>query len=163
VPTFPVRTDPSDTGGLFIRRRPGTAPVRYEALPTIASERARRRDELLAAALLALMTLINLLFWGPLPLAWLWVGAQIDYQSGQVMVAVGVAFAGLLLTLVAALAVEKRLDHAWILLRRAAGHDQRIGMVGRIFATTAIIGGAIFTFWFVVIHGPGSSVFPGQQ
>ena len=158
-----MRTDPTDTGGLFIRRRPGTAPVRYRALPEPGSARRRRFDNLLAGALLALMTFINLLFWGPLPMAWLWVGAQVDYNTGDVMIAITVAFAGLMAMLILALAAEKRLDHAWILVRRAAGHDQRSGVFVRIFAITAIVGGAIFGFWFVVIHGPGSSVFPGQS
>ncbi len=35
--------------------------------------------------------------------------------------------------------VLKRLDNAWILVRRAAGHDQRTGALGRIFGMTAAI------------------------
>jgi hypothetical protein len=54
-----------------------------------------------------------------------------------------------------ALALLRRLDRAWILVRRAAGHDQRTGALGRIFAATAAICGVVFTFWFVVINGPG--------
>jgi hypothetical protein len=34
-------------------------------------------------------------------------------------------------------------------------------VLGLVFALTAAVGVAIFTFWFVVIHGPGSSVMPG--
>jgi hypothetical protein len=45
--------DPSDTGGLFIGRRPGTGPVRYRDVKP-SSERRRRYDRLLAHALLAL-------------------------------------------------------------------------------------------------------------
>jgi hypothetical protein len=62
-----------------------------------------------------------------------------------------------------ALSILRRLDHAWILVRRAAGHDQRAGVMGRIFALTAIICGVVFIFWFVVIHGPGSSIVPGRS
>ena len=43
-------------------------------------------------------------------------------------------------------------------MRRAAGHDQRTGMIGRIFAMTAIIGAVAFGLWFLIIHGPGPSV-----
>ncbi len=57
-----------------------------------------------------------------------------------------------------ALAVMKRLDNAWILVRRAAGHDQRTGALGRIFAGTAVVCALAFTLWFVVIHGPGTSL-----
>jgi len=48
-------------------------------------------------------------------------------------------------------------------VRRAAGHDQRSGAMGRVFGFTAFFCAAAFTFWFVVIHGPGSSVFPGRS
>ena len=55
-----------------------------------------------------------------------------------------------------ALAILRRLDQAWILVRRAAGHDQRTGALGRIFAITAVVCGLAFAFWFIVIHGPGA-------
>ena len=48
------RNDPTDTGGLFIGRRPGTAPLRYKVDPERAGERRRRTDALLAAAVLVL-------------------------------------------------------------------------------------------------------------
>src|ERR1035437_6464624 len=37
-------SDPSDNGGLFVGRRPGTAPVRFRSLPKRGSERRRRLD-----------------------------------------------------------------------------------------------------------------------
>jgi hypothetical protein len=154
-----MRTDPTDNGGLFIGRRPGTAPIRYRALPQRGGSRRRRFDGLLAALILALMAFINLLFWGPIPALWLWVGSQVDYRTGSVGFGILVAFVGLLFMLLGALGVEKRLDQMWILVRRAAGHDQRTGMVGLIFATTAVLGAIIFAVWFLVIQGPGSSVF----
>lgn len=151
-----MRTDPTDTGGLFLRRRPGTAPIHYRALPERASLRRRRIDELIAFGLLALMTFINLLFWGPIPVAWLWVAAQVDYRTSSIGTSILIAFAGLLATLLGALMIEKRLDQAWILVRRAAGHDQRSGMLARIFAITAVIGALLFGLWFFIINGPGS-------
>jgi len=153
-----MRTDPTDNGGLFIGRRPGTAPIRYRALPARGSFLRQRLDGLVALTLLLAMSGVNLLFWGPIPLLWLWVGSQVDYQTGSVSAGIAVAFIGLLLMLLAALAVEKQLDHAWILARRAAGHDQRSGIIGRIFAITAILGATIFGIWFLVIHGPRPSV-----
>ena len=61
-----------------------------------------------------------------------------------------------------ALMVLKRMDNAWILVRRAAGHDQRTGALGRIFGATAAICAIVFAFWFVVIHGPGSVTVSGN-
>jgi hypothetical protein len=61
-----------------------------------------------------------------------------------------------------ALALLRRLDQAWILVRRAAGHDQRTGAMARVFGLTAIVCAIAFAFWFMVIHGPGSQVVPGR-
>jgi hypothetical protein len=151
-----VRSDPSDTGGLFVGRRPGTAPVRYRALPERGGALRRRIDGSLAGILLAAITLISLLCWGPIPLACLWLGSQADYLSGSVDVGILISFVGLFVLLFGTLSVLRRLDHAWILVRRAAGHDQRTGALGRIFAVTAAVCGLIFAFWFIVINGPGN-------
>ncbi len=155
-----MRTDPTDTGGLFSGRRPGTAPVKYRALPERTSRRRQRFDGLLAFALLAAIALICLSFWGPLPVGWLWVGSQIDYQTGSVSFGILCAFVGLLGTLLVGLSIMRRLDEAWILIRRAAGHDQRSGVLVRIFAITAVIGAISFTVWLVLIGGLGSNLVP---
>ena len=150
-----MRTDPSDNGGLFVGRRPGTAPVHFRTLPKRGSDLRRRMDGSLAGILLAGMIVLSLLCWGPIPLACLWIAAQINYLSGSVSLGIFVAFVGLFVLLFGALAILRRLDQAWILVRRAAGYDQRTGVLGRVFATTAAICGGVFIFWFVVIHGPG--------
>jgi hypothetical protein len=158
-----VKTDPTDTGGLFVGRRPGTRPIKYRRLPERGSAARQTFDTALSLALAGLMIFINLLFWGPLPAGWLWIGARVFYWTDNVGLGIFVSFIGLLLTLVGALAILKRIDHAWILVRRAAGHDQRKGIIGPIFATTAVIGGTIFTIWLIFIGGLGSSITPGQQ
>ena len=76
--------DPSETGGLFIGRRPGTGPVRYREPTEPSGPRRRRMDALLAAALLALETVLCLSLFGPQPLAWFWIGSQVEYQTGLV-------------------------------------------------------------------------------
>jgi hypothetical protein len=156
-----MRSDPSDNGGLFVGRRPGTAPVRFRKLPERAGELRQRIDGSLAGLLLAGMTAVSLLCWGPIPLACLWLGSQANYLSGSVSLGLLVSFVGLFTLLFGALSLLRRLDQAWILVRRAAGHDQRTGVLGRVFATTAAVGAVAFAIWFLVIHGPGSSVFSG--
>ncbi len=150
-----MRTDPSDNGGLFVGRRPGTAPVHFRSLPKRGSDLRQRFDGSLASFLLAGMIVLSLLCWGPIPLACLWIAAQVNYLSGSVSLGIFVAFVGLFVLLFGTLAILRRLDQAWILVRRAAGHDQRTGALGRVFAATAAICGSIFVFWFIVIHGPG--------
>lgn len=148
-----MRSDPSDTGGLFVGRRPGTAPIHYRSDPVFGDERSRRRDAVLAALILAVMVVINLTFWGPIPAAWLWIVSHVPFLAERVFLAVIVAFLGILLTLVAALAVLKQLDRAWILVRRAAGYDQRDGVIGRVFAYTAFVGVTLFGLWMVLGGG----------
>jgi hypothetical protein len=154
-----MRTDPADNGGLFVGRRPGTAPIRYRELPVRGSERRRRVDGGLADVMLVAIAALCVLCWGPIPLACLWIGSQVDYLTGSVSVGILVAFIGLFALLFGALLLLRRLDEAWILVRRAAGHDQRTGAMARIFAITALVCAAVFLVWFVVIHGPGSSTF----
>jgi hypothetical protein len=157
-----MRTDPSDTGGLFVGRRPGTAPTRFRSLPQRGSEVRQRVDGSFAGFLLAAMTFISLLCWGPIPLACLWIGSQADYLSGSVSLGILVAFIALFALLFGTLSILRRIDQAWILVRRAAGHDQRSGALGRIFAATAAVCALVFAFWFLVIHGPGSSIVSGN-
>jgi hypothetical protein len=157
-----MRSDPSDNGGLFVGRRPGTAPVRFRTLPERGSEKRQRVDGSIAGLLVAAMVFLSILCWGPIPIACLWVGSQMDYLAGSVGVGILVAFVALFVFLFGTLSLLKRLDQAWILVRRAAGHDQRTGIMGRIFGTTAVICGVAFAFWFVVIHGPGSITMSGN-
>ena len=58
-----MRSDPSDTGGLFVGRRPGTAPVRFRRLPQRGDVRRQRIDGLFAGAILAAMTFLCVLCW----------------------------------------------------------------------------------------------------
>src|SRR5437588_7850750 len=157
-----MRTDPTETGGLFVGRRPGTAPVRFRAVPQRGTEARQRIDGSFAALILAAMVFVSLTCWGPIPVACLWIGSQIDYLTGSVFLGFIIAFLALFPLLFGALALLRRLDQAWILVRRAAGHDQRAGAMARVFAITAIVCAVAFAFWFVVIHGPGSQVVPGR-
>jgi hypothetical protein len=154
------RNDPTDTGGLFIGRRPGTAPIRYRTPPERGSARRRIADVLLAGAVLLVEALVVLSAWGPQPVGWLWVGSQVDYHTDSVFLGITVAFFGLIASLIVTLVIATRLDHLWRLLRRAAGHDQRDGVLGRIFMVTAIVAAIGFTVWLVLLEGPTPSVAP---
>jgi len=153
-----MRTDPTDTGGLFAGRRPGTAPLHFRTAPKRGSERRQRVDGSFAGLLLAGIVLLCLLCWGPIPLACLWLGSEANYLSGSVSLGILASFVALFALLFGALVLMRKLDSAWILVRRAAGYDQRTGALGRIFAATAVICAIAFTIWFVVIHGPGTSL-----
>jgi hypothetical protein len=156
------RNDPTDTGGLFIGRRPGTAPLRYRTVPKIAGDKRQKRDAKMANLLLLGEVFVCLTLWGPQPVAWLWAGSQVDYLADSVVLGLVVAFAGMLATLFLTLSLAARMDYAWKILRRAAGYNQTEGMLVRIFAITAVIAGGAFMFWLFIIEGPGSMGLPGQ-
>jgi hypothetical protein len=154
--------DPTDTGGLFVGRRPGTRPIRYREQPVEASPKRRRVDDWLARVILVVEVLLCLTLWGPQPIAWLWVGGQVQGATGSVEPAIMAAFLGMLATLFFTLMIVKRLDHAWRLVRRAAGHAQTEGAVERVFVVSAGVAVVLFTFWFLVIAGPGPQLAPNR-
>jgi hypothetical protein len=151
--------DPTDTGGLFIGRRPGTAPVRYRKVEPSSPGR-RRADNVLAYALLAVELALCLSLFGPQPLGWLWVGSQVDYVTGYVTAGIATVMLGCLTSLMLTMAIAKRVDHAWKLVRRAAGHHQERGALERIFVASVAIAMVAFLVWFLLIEGPGPSLAP---
>src|SRR3954449_3972541 len=155
-----MRTDPTDTGGLFTGRRPGTRPVRYRDAPERRGGARQHADDSFATGILVVMTLIGVSFWGPIPAGCMWVGSQVSYWDDSLMLGIVPAFFAMLAALFVGLMVMKRLDHVWILVRRAAGHDQREGTIGRIFAISAAIGAVLFTIWLLVFAGLGPSLAP---
>ncbi len=135
--------------------------MRYRVAPKPGSRARRRFDALVAGAILAVMIVINLLFWGPIPAGGLWLGSQASYHTGDnLFLGICVAFFVCLGALMLGLIVLKRLDSAWMVVRRAAGHDQREGMISTLFAICAVVGASAFTFWLLFIGGLGSSLAP---
>jgi hypothetical protein len=152
--------DPTDTGGLFIGRRPGTAPVRYRR-PAGAGEGPRgRRDRALSYLLLAVELLLCLSLFGPQPLGWLWVGSQVEYLTGAVTAGITTIMLGTLASLMLTMALAKRVDHAWKLVRRAGGHDQQRGALERIFVVSVGVVLVVSALWFFVFQGFGPSLAP---
>jgi hypothetical protein len=151
--------DPTDTGGLFVGRRPGTAPVRYREVEP-SSQRRKHADGLLAYGLLAIELVLCLSLFGPQPLAWLWIGSQVQYLTGYVTAGISTILIGCLASLMLTMALGKRVDHAWKLVRRAAGHRQEQGALERIFAASVGIALVVFAFWFFVLQGPGPTLAP---
>jgi hypothetical protein len=157
-----VGTDPRESGGLFIGRRPTTRPLRLRRPPPQPPPWRKRFDRLFASSLLLFEVVVCALLWGPIPVAALWVGSQIDYLSGSLMAGLIAAVAAVAAALYGALALLLRVDRLWVLVRRATGHPQQEGVLARVFAVGAVLGGSAFAIWFLLIHGPGSTLFSGN-
>jgi hypothetical protein len=153
--------DPTDTGGLFIGRRPGTAAVPYRRTTT-AGDGRRRFDRLLSTVMLGVELLLCLSLFGPQPAGWMWVGSQVQYLTGYVTAGIATIMAGCFASLFVTMVFAKRVDHAWKLVRRAAGYEQQRGALERMFAASVAVAAVGFSIWFLVIHGPGSQLFPGR-
>lgn len=146
-----MRTDPTDNGGLFIGRRPGTAPVRYGRLPQRGSARRVALDAVLSALLLGLMVLLTAAVWGPLPIAAMWLASQVAASNAGLWIAV--AFVLVLVLVFGSLMLLRRLDGVWILVRRASGVDQREGVLGKLFLLTTIVVVPVFAVWLLLLGG----------
>ena len=152
--------DPTNTGGLFIGRRPGTAPLRYREQPVTAGAARQKLDAVLAAAILVLEALLLVTLWGPQPAGWLWIGSHVDHSTGSVSFGILVAFLGMLLTIFTTIALAMRLDRAWRLVRRASGYEQKKGALDRIVVISMVVAGTAFLVWFLLIQGPGPDIAP---
>lgn len=155
-----ARNDPTDTGGLFIGRRPGTAPLRHRG--PVEPDGRQGLHKLVAGFILVAETLVCCTLWGPQPMAWLFVGSYVDYWTGQVSLGILAAFTGMIVTLIGTLAIAKRLDHLWKLARRAAGYEQKEGALEWIFVVSIAVVVTAFSFWFFAIEGPGPQLAPRE-
>jgi hypothetical protein len=99
------------------------------------------------------MGLIALSYWGPIPVAGLWVGSQIAYLADSLGAGILCAFLFILGLLMFGLVILKRLDRIWILVRRSGGHDQTEGIIGRLFGVTCLIGAVSFSIWLIGFSG----------
>lgn len=124
------------------------------------SEGRQRFDRLLAYALLAVELLMCLSLFGPQPLFWFWVGSQVQYLTGFVTAGIGTIMLGTLASLMVTVALAKRVDVAWKMVRRAGGHEQERGALERIFAISVAVAVVAFTIWFLIIQGPGPTLAP---
>lgn len=155
-----ARRDPTESGGLFVRRSREGGPVRYREQPTVGGAVRRRADRGVAAALLALETLLCLSLFGPQPYFWFWFGSQVQYWTDSVSAGIGTILIGSLASLMVTVAVAKRVDEAWKLVRRAGGFEQERGALERIFAVCVGVAVIVFTFWFLIIEGPAPTIAP---
>ena len=87
--------DPTDTGGLFVGRRPGTRPVRFPVNAKPSEGSRRGAEKAIAAGLLVIETILCVSVWGPQQLFWLWFGSHAQYWTGSVEVGISSAFVGM--------------------------------------------------------------------
>ena len=106
----------------------------------------------LSAVVLALEAVGSLLLWVPIPLAWMWIGAQVyKATGGSLMADCSVALLGFLATTIFTMKALTRLDAVWVRLRQRAGHDQGQGALTGVVVVSATLGLTGFTVWYYLL------------
>lgn len=121
--------------------------------------RARPRGDLLrwgagAVVVLAMVLVAGGVLWVGIPLGWLWIGSQIQGETGSLGAAVGAMMFGVVATVAAAVPVLGWLNGKYRRIRMSRGLDDMGNfMLEVVLVTTAVIALAIFVVWFLVFAG----------
>ncbi len=116
----------------------------------------------LSGVLVLLMMLgAGLVLWIGVPLAWLYIGSQVQAATNSVGAALGAMFIGAVVSIVAIVMVLAWLNRKHIELREARGlesHGQTA--LEAVMTVSAVLAVVAFGIWFFLIEGPGPSLAP---
>jgi heme/copper-type cytochrome/quinol oxidase subunit 2 len=103
----------------------------------------------------------GLVLWMGVPITWLYIGSQVQGETGSVGAALAVMFFGSVVSIVVIVALLGWLNRKHVELREARGlesHGQTaLEAVMTVSAVIAVLG---FGIWFFLIEGPGPSIAP---
>ena len=128
---------------------------------TIGARAARGGARALLA--LAMMVIGSLVLWVGVPIGWLWVGSQVQAESGSVGTAIGVMLAGVVVSVLVFARLLLSLNRWHLHLRERAGHPPpEHSMLELVLVVTAGVAVVAFGIWFFVLTGPGPSLAPSN-
>jgi heme/copper-type cytochrome/quinol oxidase subunit 2 len=116
----------------------------------------------LSGVLVLLMMLgAGLVLWIGVPLAWLYVGSQVQGATDSVGTAILVMLVGVVVSIVAVVPILGWLNRKHLELRAARGLDTH-GQTAleAVMTVSVVIAVLAFVVWFFVIVGPGPSLAP---
>jgi hypothetical protein len=107
-----------------------------------------------AALVIAIMVIGSIVLWAGTPLAWLWIGAQIEGATQSLGAALAAAFAGVIVSILLLASVLARLSDLYRANRVARGLDDpgHVVLEG-VLVVSAGISLAAFTIWFFLFAG----------
>ena len=118
-----------------------------------------------ASALLtvAMMVIGSLVLWVGVPAGWLWIGSQIQAESGSVGTALGVMMVGVVVSVLLLARLLMSLNHWHERLREASGRPPRENsLLELVLVVTAGFAVVAFGVWFFIFTGPGPSLSPSN-
>jgi heme/copper-type cytochrome/quinol oxidase subunit 2 len=116
----------------------------------------------LSGVLVLLMMLgAGLVLWIGVPLAWLYIGSQVQGATDSVGTAILVMLVGVVVSIVAVVPILGWLNRKHLELRAARGLDTH-GQTAleAVMTVSVVIAVLVFVVWFFVIVGPGPSLAP---
>jgi hypothetical protein len=107
-----------------------------------------------ALVLLAIMFIGSLGLWVGVPLAWLWIGSQVQAATDSLLAALGTAFGGVVLTVIAAIPVLSALSNRYRRRRLDRGLDDtgHLALEG-VLVLSAGLALVAFSTWFFLLSG----------
>ena len=112
---------------------------------------------------LAMMVIGSLVLWVGVPLGWLWIGSQIQAESGSVGTAIGVMLAGVVVSVLVFARLLMSLNRWQLGLREQAGlPPPEHSLLELVLVVTAGVAVVAFGIWFFVLTGPGPSLAPSN-
>ena len=107
-----------------------------------------------AALVIAIMVIGSIVLWAGTPLAWLWIGAQIQGATQSLGTALVAAFAGVIVSVLLLASLLARLSDLYRANRVARGlDDPGHVMLEGVLVVSAGISLAAFTIWFFLFAG----------
>ena len=103
----------------------------------------------------------GLVLWIGVPITWLYIGSQVQGETGSVGTALAVMFIGSVVSIVVIVALLGWLNRKHVELREARGlesHGQTA--LEAVMTVSAVIAVLAFGVWFFLIEGPGPSIAP---
>lgn len=116
-----------------------------------------------ASGLMVLFIMIvgSLVLWVGVPLAWLWIGSQIQASTGDLGAALAAMMVGVLVSVVALAVVLAWLNRRHEDMRAARGLPPgEHSVLERVLVVTATFAVVGFSVWFLGFAGPGPSIAP---
>jgi hypothetical protein len=107
-----------------------------------------------AVLLIGIMFLGSLALWVGVPVAWLWVGSQVQAGTSSLAVAIGAMMAGMILTIIALVAFLASLNRRYVELSAARGNEVRaLAALETVLVGSAAIALVVFVVWFFGFSG----------